>query len=197
MVVLSWLFSASYYYGGELMDMEMKNIGFFAFYGCSNLSAVRISDIGAWCGIALNDYYSNPLYYAKKLYLNGKLLSSLAIPVGTTAIGRYAFCNCTSITNVDIPASLASVGSSAFDGCSNLSAVRISDVGAWCGIAFDGSNSNPLYYAKKLYLNGGLLSSLEIPAGTTAIGRYAFYNCTSITSVDIPASLTSIGNSAF
>ena len=32
MVVLSWLFSASYFYNGELMDMEMKNIGFFDYF---------------------------------------------------------------------------------------------------------------------------------------------------------------------
>ena len=32
MVVLSWFFSASYYYNGELMDMEMKNIGFFDYF---------------------------------------------------------------------------------------------------------------------------------------------------------------------
>lgn len=29
MIVASWLFSASYFYNGQLMDMEMKNIGFF------------------------------------------------------------------------------------------------------------------------------------------------------------------------
>ncbi len=32
MVVATWLFSASYYYNGELMDMEMKNIGFFDYF---------------------------------------------------------------------------------------------------------------------------------------------------------------------
>lgn len=32
MVVLSWLFSASYFYNGSLMDMDMKNIGFFDYF---------------------------------------------------------------------------------------------------------------------------------------------------------------------
>ncbi len=32
MVLLSWIFSASYFYNGELMDMEMKNIGFFDYF---------------------------------------------------------------------------------------------------------------------------------------------------------------------
>jgi uncharacterized ion transporter superfamily protein YfcC len=32
MVVASWLFSSSYFYNGELMDMEMKSIGFFDYF---------------------------------------------------------------------------------------------------------------------------------------------------------------------
>jgi len=32
MVVASWFFSASYYYNDQLMDMQMKNIGFFDYF---------------------------------------------------------------------------------------------------------------------------------------------------------------------
>ncbi len=32
MVVATWFFSASYYYNGALMDMQMKNIGFFDYF---------------------------------------------------------------------------------------------------------------------------------------------------------------------
>lgn len=38
-------------------------------------------------------------------------------------------------------------------------------------------NSNPLYYAKKLYINGILATDITIPNGVTKIGNYTFYNC--------------------
>jgi len=68
---------------------------------------------------------------------------------------------------------------------------------AWCGIQFDDSDSNPLYYAHNLYVNGQLITDLVIPKGVTSIGKSAFEGCSSLTSVTIPDSVTSIGNSAF
>ena len=41
------------------------------------------------------------------------------------------------------------------------------------------------------------ITSIDIPSGTTSIGDYAFYICTSLSSVTIPSSVTSIGNNAF
>ena len=41
------------------------------------------------------------------------------------------------------------------------------------------------------------LTSVMIPNTVTSIGINAFYNCTGLTSVTIPNSVTSIGNSAF
>ena len=41
------------------------------------------------------------------------------------------------------------------------------------------------------------ITSLNIPSGTTKIGKYAFYNYNTLTSITIPGSVTSIGDSAF
>ena len=41
------------------------------------------------------------------------------------------------------------------------------------------------------------INTLIIEDGVTSIGKYAFYNCTSLTSVTIPNSVTSIAESAF
>lgn len=124
-------------------------------------------------------------------------LISVVIPDSVTSIGCYAFENCSNLTSVTIGNGVNSVGSSAFSRCSKLTGVYINDLSAWCKIEFYGYQSNPLYYAKNLYLNDELVTDLVIPGSVTSIGRYAFYNCSSLAKVNIPNSMTSIGSAAF
>ncbi len=124
-------------------------------------------------------------------------LSSVIIPDGVTSIGYDAFHNCSSLTSVTIPYSVTSISNSAFYNCSNLTSVHISDIAAWCNIKFSGNSSNPLYYAKHLYINGKEITELKIPDGVTSIGSSAFSGCSSLTSITIPDSVTYIGSSAF
>jgi hypothetical protein len=129
--------------------------------------------------------------------------TSVNIPDGVTTIGYGAFAYCTSLTSVNIPDSVTNIKTStgsnigAFKNCSKLTSVHINNIAAWCNISFGTDSSNPLCYAKNLYLNGELVTDLVIPDGVTAIGNYAFYNCTSLTSVVIPDGVTSIGGGAF
>lgn len=124
-------------------------------------------------------------------------LTSVSIPNSVTSIGNLAFSNCESLTNVVIPNSVTSIGREAFYNCSYLTAVHITDLAAWCKISFDNYNSNPLFYAQLLYLNGEKVTDLVIPNGITSIGDYAFISCSGLTTVDIPNSVTSIGDYAF
>ena len=124
-------------------------------------------------------------------------LSSVTIGGNVKNIPSYAFYGCTGLTSVTIPNSVTSIGGSAFSGCSGLTSVNISDLEAWCKIDFDGYDANPLYYAKKLYLNGELLTGLIIPDSIKEIKNCAFYGCTGLTSITIPNSVTSIGSGAF
>lgn len=75
--------------------------------------------------------------------------------------------------------------------------MHISDLAAWCNIDFGNSDSNLLYYAENLYLNGEKVTNLVIPDGVTEIKNYAFNGCSALTSITIPSSVTSIGNYAF
>ena len=115
-----------------------------------------------------------------------------------TSIGNYAFCECFGLTSVTIPNSVTSIGNYAFRDCYGLKKVIVKDIAAWCGIKFDGSYSNPLYYAKHIYSDEDTeITNLIIPNSVTSIGNSAFANCSGLTSVTIGNSVTSIGSSAF
>ena len=124
-------------------------------------------------------------------------LTSVTIPNSVTSIGEYAFYDCSGLTSVTIPNSVIQIKSRAFGNCIGLTKVNITDIAAWCDIAFRDDTSNPLCYAKHLFVNDVEVTDLVIPNGVTSIERYVFYNCSGLTSVTIPNSVTSIGNSAF
>ena len=71
---------------------SVTSIGYQAFRNCSGLKKVIVKDIAAWCGIKFDDYYSNPLTYAKHLYSDEYTeITNLIIPNSVTSIGNCAF----------------------------------------------------------------------------------------------------------
>ncbi len=176
---------------------SVTSVGEDAFAYCYNLTSVYIKDIKAWCAVDFANRYGNPLHYAHNLYLNDKLVTDLVIPNSVTSIGAFAFAYCDSITSVTIPESVTSVEEDSFAFCNNVTSVYIKDIKAWCAIDFQDNDSNPLYYAKNLYLNNELVTNLVIPDSVITIGKWAFMGCNSLTGVTIPDSVTSVGKYAF
>ena len=168
------------YSGKEYSVTSIRN---YAFSVCSGLTSVTIGNSVTSIG-----------YYA---FYNCSGLTSVTIGNSVTSIGEGAFYGCYGLTSVTIPNSVTSIGYAAFVGCAGLTSVHISDIAAWCNIEFYGDDSNPLYYAHHLYLNGEEVKDLVIPNSVTSIGYYTFYGCSGLTSVTIGNSVTSIGDRAF
>ena len=223
----------AFYHSIGMNSIQLPNsitkIGDWSFFNCSGLTGVTIPNSVT----SIGDY---AFWYCRNLV-------SVDIPNSVTSLGHDAFreCfslkiigmsdsiikinfntfqDCSSLTSITIPNSVTSIGNNAFSGCSNLTKVEITDLEHWCNIQFENLEANPLYYTKKLYVNGeeitnltipesiteiknfafsGLnhLKSVKIPNTVTYIGDYAFWECKDMTSVEIPNSVTLIGSSAF
>ena len=104
---------------------SVKSIDRDAFKDCSSLTAVHISDLAAWCNIDFYNSDANPLFYAKNLHLNAKLLTELSIPTKIVEVKNYAFYNCTNIKSITIHDGIKAIGKSAFSGCSKVETIYI------------------------------------------------------------------------
>ncbi len=185
---------------------SVTSIGSSAFYNCSSLESVYYNGtVDDWAMIEFDNYYANPLSYAKHLYINGEeatevnlttatkinnyafsgcsSLESIIIPDSVTSIGSSAFYNCSSLESITIPDSVTSIGKDAFRGCSSLTSIIIGDSVTSIGSrAFEDCSS---------------LESITIPDSVTSVDSTAFWDCSSLTSITIPDSVTSIGELAF
>ena len=162
----------------------VMNIGEGAF-GCSmtQLTSVVVGDDVTTIG-------KDAFYYCVNL-------TSVTLGKKVNVIGERAFDNCKKIEAITIPETITEIGSCAFSYCEGLMDVHISSMEAWCKIAFVDNRSNPLVYAKNLYLNGDLVTDIIIPRGVSSIAPFAFYTGKNFTSVTIPEGVTSIGKYAF
>ena len=180
--IKSYAFSGGSCITSVTIPESVTSIGDSAFSGCSGLKSVNISDLSAWCKIDFGSF-SNPLYYANNLYLNGSLLTYLVLPEDIKEIKKWAFYGCSSLASVTIPESVTSIGNRAFSYCSSLASVTIpnsvTSIGSW---AFSDCSS---------------LASVTIPNSVTSIGDYAFDDCSSLTSVTIGVGIRSIADNAF
>ena len=148
---------------------SVSKIGSGAFAYCSSLEkAYYKGNLSQWCNMSIEYEQANPLFHAKELYIDGKLLDGdITIPEGVTSIGDYAFYNCENLSGVLIHKSLINIGSGAFSNCKNLIKINIPNsvvsIGAYSFKECRG------------------LERIIIPKTVDEVGNYAFHCCSKLT----------------
>ena len=181
-----------------ILGEEIKSIGRYAFYGCSDLSSIIIPNSVEKIG---HDAF------------NGCVgLKNITIPNSVSEIGYNTFMNCSELSSIEIPNTLNIIESEVFSGCSNLASISIpSTITNIKDKAFYGCNNmkeviiDSEYILSKDYRYDNGLKSIFgyqvenyiINNSVKNIGSYTFYGCTNLTSIELPNSLTSIGAHAF
>lgn len=158
-----------------------------AFYGLTGLQSIKIPDGAKSIG--------------SEAFRSCSSLMFVTLPESLETIGGLAFYECP-LTSITIPPSVKTIEDYAFYNCINLKAVYITDLEAWCNIDFkyrgaNNTGANPLYFARNLYLNNELVTTLIIPDTVNVVKRHTFYRCNSIEKVVFPDSISHISYLSF
>lgn len=179
------------------ISFDIENIAQYAFYGCTNIADVSISNIDN-----IGDF----------TFSGCTKLSNVSLD-NIKTIGNSCFSKC-AFSKISIPGTVSTIGSAAFEDCENLAEVTLQDGdGKLC---FDCPYSTSIFLGakvKKLYIGRDLyystsddqspfyrmdtLEDVEIRNGETEISNSMFYGCISLKTVIIGDDITKIGSKAF
>ena len=146
-------------------DISVKNIGSYAFEGCSGLKSISIG--------------SNVETIGDSAFYGCSGLESIEIPESVTEIGGHAFYNC-KITEVTFNAK-------------NCTSMGNENYPVFKNVDKDGVVSYPVSYVTigenvenippYAFYNCSEITKIAIPHKITSIGEYAFYNCKGLKTV--------------
>ena len=199
----------AFYNCSALSDITIPNtvtsIGDYAFAYCSNLVTLTIPD----SVVSIGDY----------AFANCFDLTEVVIGDSVTSMGGWAFAWCSGLTNVVIGNGITTIEENMFASCDSIVSLTIgsgvkhifegaiSELSALTSITVDENNQyfksiDGNLYSKDektliQYAVGKSDTTFEIPVTVTAIGDYAFSNCSSLTNIVIGNRVISIGDGAF
>jgi hypothetical protein len=182
------------------------HIGSSAFANCDSLTNIVLCDTVTTIGDSAFSYCRG--------------LTNITMSNNITTIDRYAFRGCEQLTSISLPATIVSINDFAFETCNRLSRVDYAGtIDQWAQIKFgEMGTTNPVVYAKHLYINDELVTNIEITASSiaenafrnisdlikvvltdnvTSIGDYAFGGCSKLMSVTLPSNLTKVPSGMF
>lgn len=140
---------------GTHQGLPVREIGDYAFYGCSGLESIMIPEGVTAIGIAAFSRCSD--------------LAQVTLPKGLTTIGDGAFGFCTSLRTITIPQGVTTIGNWVLENCSGLEKIELPKGVTTIGdFAFQ-------------YCSG--LTVVTMPARVTRIGVLAFLDCTALETI--------------
>lgn len=150
------------------IDPSVKEIGFEAFYGCTQLIHVELGeveriDLRAFCGCTS--------------------LANVIIPSTVKVIAQEAFMGCTQLIHVELGEGLDLISSRVFKSCTLLHRIYIP--------------SSVTSIARGAFLGCTHLRNLELSEGLREIGPTAFADCTSLENVHIPSTVEYLAGNSF
>ena len=92
------------------MPLYLYQVFYDAFYECASLEAVYIKNLTNWCEVKFDNVFSNPLFYAGNLYINGELFTEFNLPEEITELGGYTFVGLASIETIVVPEGIEIIG---------------------------------------------------------------------------------------
>lgn len=107
-------------------------------------------------------------------------LKSVSIPDTVRDIGENAFADCKNLNSVILGADIEFISKDAFANCNAIEEVRFADIDSLCNVYFNNKYSNPMYFAKQVYIGDTLIGDcLQVSAKSTwhkldRIRKYAF-----------------------
>ncbi|MCR4796024.1 MAG: leucine-rich repeat domain-containing protein [Ruminococcus sp.] len=153
---------------------HITSIGQGAFYGCSNLKNMSITNRGG---------YSSVEYIGPSAFEGCSSLTDFGFALYTDEIGAHAFWDCTSLYNIYLY-DIKTLGNAAFYNCSGVDTIEISQ--------------SPLTYIPNhafAYCSGA--KEIHLPETISEIGIHSFADCDSLETVYIPDSVSTLGTGAF
>lgn len=197
---------------------NVRNIGEFAFEGCTNLTGnITIPNnctfIGQAAfrttGITSLELGTGITSISNYTFQDNKSLKSVVFNGNVTTIGLSAFAGCSALAGtLTLPASLVTISNYAFQECSSISALSMGNNVTTIGdLAFYNCSNitGTLTLSNKLTKIGQsafrgcskISGTLVIPSTCTSLGNQAFQGCSALTGLNLGTGLTTIGDLAF
>ena len=196
--VNSYVLAGASYLTSVQIPAAADSIGDNAFEGCEVLVTAEFSSIDQVTSMKYGTDKSNPLFYAKNLKIDGKVIDEITVSndtvrkntfakskwlkkvtfeEGVTTIEESAFAGCSLLTSVSFSSTIREIGNSAFRDCNNLLSIDLPiSLQAIGDQGFRGCQ---------------VLTEIVIPDGCQ-LGREAFMYCTKLESAKLPAGLNMI-----